>query len=526
MEYIGQARNRRLVQRFLNLPCQFVLPAQLSAEKFVTQLSLHVDSCLVAREQASKTFYDSFDWRLYSQNLLCEYTTSKANKLCLLTDFAKNKRLAAVNVDTMPVFWEQFPQQKTRTLLAPILEMRALLPLLTVNCQIFQLNVVNKDEKTVLRIVIEEYADSVNGRVFLQPIKGYDKVFASIGELLSSQLLLQATDASVFLEILAQQGRQANDYPVKSAVTILPEMPADIAIKSIYSHLLATIKCNEQGVVAATDSEFLHDFRVAVRKTRSGLSQLKGVLPAETNTRFSEFFAWLGQVTSVTRDFDVYLLNFAPYKNSLPITIRDDLNPLYDFLVSKQQAAQSVLANHLQSANYLDGLQAWEQFLQEDASDYLDTLDDRITVKSLADKCIWKVYKRVLSQGTAINGQSPPEALHDLRKTCKKLRYLMEFFASIYPKAELKQLLGYLKSVQEVLGDFQDYQVQEDHLQQFGEEMLQAAIAINTFLAMGVLIQYLGNEKAKARDDFHAVFLAFAQPENRDVFKRLFASKP
>ena len=56
-------------------------------------------------------------------------------------------------------------------------------------------------------------------------------------------------------------------------------MRADIAAKYIFSHLLKTMKDNEPGTIADTDSEFLHDFRVAVRRTRAGLSQLKGVLP-------------------------------------------------------------------------------------------------------------------------------------------------------------------------------------------------------------------------------------------------------
>ena len=61
-------------------------------------------------------------------------------------------------------------------------------------------------------------------------------------------------------------------------------MRADIASKFIYSHLLKAIKDNEQGTIADTDSEFLHDFRVAVRRTRTGLSQLKVVLPDNIST--------------------------------------------------------------------------------------------------------------------------------------------------------------------------------------------------------------------------------------------------
>ena len=37
------------------------------------------------------------------------------------------------------------------------------------------------------------------------------------------------------------------------------------------------------------------------------------------------------------------------------------------------------------------------------------------------------------SMGAAIDDDSPPEALHDLRKKGKELRYLLEFFAGLFP---------------------------------------------------------------------------------------------
>ena len=43
------------------------------------------------------------------------------------------------------------------------------------------------------------------------------------------------------------------------------------------------------------------------------------------------------------------------------------------------------------------------------------------------------VYRRMVKAGRAIDDASPPEALHDLRKTGKELRYLLEFFAGLYP---------------------------------------------------------------------------------------------
>ena len=62
----------------------------------------------------------------------------------------------------------------------------------------------------------------------------------------------------------------------------------------IYQTLLDSINRNIPGVLADWDTEFLHDLRVAVRRTRSGLSLVKKVLPGEIVARFKRDFGLLG----------------------------------------------------------------------------------------------------------------------------------------------------------------------------------------------------------------------------------------
>ena len=62
---------------------------------------------------------------------------------------------------------------------------------------------------------------------------------------------------------------------------------------SVLLHLLSAMRANEEGTLRDLDTEFLHDFRVAVRRTRSALSQIKDVLPAEIEERYRAEFGWL-----------------------------------------------------------------------------------------------------------------------------------------------------------------------------------------------------------------------------------------
>jgi len=51
------------------------------------------------------------------------------------------------------------------------------------------------------------------------------------------------------------------------------------------------------------------------------------------------------------------------------------------------------------------------------------------------------------------------EKLHEPGKTCKKLRYLMEFFQGLYPVTKIGELILVLKGLQDKLGAFNDLYV-------------------------------------------------------------------
>ena len=516
-------RHKAYHAQVVNMPLQFDFPVGLTAEKFIAKLSDKACTQLVSRQYSLKTYYDSFDWRLYSNGLTCEFNRSKSASTLVLKNLNNNLIVAGTDIKEVPVFSHQFQSHEISSVLGPVLEMRALLPVCTLDYEFYNLNIINNNQKTVLRLSLEEH-DLFNSRVTLQVIKGYDRAAECIIETITTKLGLTPTHKPLLLSVLKLQGLKPSNYAYKLNINLDTDMHADIACKYIYSHLLKAIKDNEQGTIADTDSEFLHDFRVAVRRTRAGLSQLNDILPDKVSAYYAEFFSWLGQSTSFTRDLDVYLLNFASFKSSLPAAIRDDLNPLYDFLLAKQQKAHEELAKNLRSSKYLATLSEWEQYLKEQIPLKPLEPDAKLTIKQLAGRRLWKNYKRILQQGDAITDESPAEALHELRKSCKKLRYLMEFFQSFYPGNQIKHFIKNLKGLQEVFGNFQDLSVQQYTLKQFSEEMLNNHIHANTLLATGVLIQNLDSLRANVRKDFSAKFATFKHNENQSAFKSLLVS--
>jgi uncharacterized protein YihD (DUF1040 family) len=332
---------------------QLELPSFLSVGTFLAQLAEKRTVAMLSHITVRKTYYDSFDWRLYSGNLICELNQSKTVCELRLLDLSTESIIAMIESKIPYQTPDEFKSAIISKLISPLLEMRALLPVISHSYTNNKFNILNKDEKIVLRLTIESY-DEITGRVFLQSVKGYDRFLAKVTKDLVEMGLTEPTE-TVLVKLLKPIGRKPNDYSSKLNIEFDPEMHCDDAVKQLYLYLLKAIKTTEPGVIDDIDSEFLHDFRVALRRTRSGLSQLKQVLPEADTAPFISFFKWLGQITNQTRDLDVYLLKFENYKKKLPITIRDDLNPLYDFFMQKNKPHKNRWRCSLSLLNILKG---------------------------------------------------------------------------------------------------------------------------------------------------------------------------
>jgi len=161
---------------------QFDFPTSLTAEKFIAKLSDKASVQLVSRQYSLKTYYDSFDWRLYTNGISCEFNRSKTASTLLLRNLDDDLVIASVETGEAPMFSQQLPSEEIRHILTPLLEMRALSPVCNLDYEIYNLNIINNDEKTVLRLTLEEH-ELFNNRITLQPIKGYDKAAEQIIEI-------------------------------------------------------------------------------------------------------------------------------------------------------------------------------------------------------------------------------------------------------------------------------------------------------------------------------------------------------
>ena len=123
----------------------------------------------------------------------------------------------------------------------------------------------------------------------------------------------------------------------------------------------------------------------------------------------------------------------------LPGFLRDDIDPLFELLRQKRTTALQEVIKGLNSEKTGQILEEWETFLNEPSGDAATAPNAGRPIIDLASERIYKRYRRIVKSGKRCLTDSEDEMLHALRIECKKLRYLLEFFASLFPAKETNQ---------------------------------------------------------------------------------------
>ena len=283
--------------------------------------------------------------------------------------------------------------------------------------------------------------------------------------------------------------------------------PAFDAVRRVLLNLADTIDANLAGTIDDTDPEFLHELRVAVRRTRSVLAQTKGVLPDDLRDTYRDAFGWLGTLTSPARDLDVQMLEWDDQVAPLPDGAAEALRPVRAQVERRRKAAHRTLAKGLQSARFATLMHDWRAWLTEPQE---APPDGQQPIGPTIARRIAKAQRRLIDHGRAITPESPPEHLHDLRKDAKKLRYLIECFGSLLPAKPRKAFVRRLKDLQDNLGQHQDAEVHVAHLHELAAQLnSRKSVDTDALLAMGQLTARLDQRRLDERAAFAERFAAY-----------------
>ena len=492
------------------------------------------------------TWLDTFDWRLYRAGLMLELDQARRGGRLLLRS-ADGTPQAEQPVTGWPPRRPalDLPPGPVRDRIMVLISPRALLPIVRAVSTASVARLLNADGKTVARLVADHITVTAVApgpagptaagttaelplRLAITEVRGYPGQARRASALLAGVPGVSRASQSVFTAALAALGRHPAGYTSGVDAEITASMPAPVAVARLLLRLLDTLEQNVDGVLRDIDTEFLHDLRVAVRRTRSAIKLLGGVLPADLDRHYGAEFKWLGDLTTPTRDLDVHLLGFAPMTAQLVAASPADLEPFRAFLLRRRAREFRRLAAALRGPRFRAITDDWRKALLEIRDAGVPGKRRRPpTAAELALSTTGRAFRRIVAHGAAITAESPPESLHDLRKRAKELRYLLEFFAPLHDPVAYRKVVGELKSLQDCLGDFQDSQVQREEIHALADAMLaERAAPAATLLAMGEIAAKLTLSQAEARADFARRFARFAGPAGQERIRVLLEDRP
>jgi CHAD domain-containing protein len=203
--------------------------------------------------------------------------------------------------------------------------------------------------------------------------------------------------------------------------------------------------------VKNSNEKNIHDIRTSLRRFNAAFLVLpkryrkKGCLLSDYNQLGNKFF----QVNSEIRDMDIIHEKLNGYAQT------DQRNIVIDLLKKNRQS-------------HLDGAKTIALSLKNmNSNKILDKMD--ITEKEL-QKRYNKLFFRLVSKIETnflivITNSSKIKELHELRKDCKKLKYLLELLVKDNNKNNtLIRLIKTLQNIQDILGSIRDYDISIDYL--------------------------------------------------------------
>jgi CHAD domain-containing protein len=498
-------------------------PASAALDVLAQSFRVATERGVAGSGNRQRTWLDTFDWRLNRAGLVLEYERTERGSRLLLSrdDLPLAEQPVTGWQPRRPRLAEDLPAGPVRDQIFKLVSPRALLPVAWAASTVSTTRLLNADGKTVARLIVDRSTASRDGvsvqlppRLAIAEVRGYPGQARRAVRLLAGVPGVSPASQSVFATALRALGHHPGDYSGGVDAEITADMPASVAVATVLLRLLDTLELNVDGVLRDIDTEFLHDLRVSVRRTRSAIKLLGGVLPDGLAGAYAAEFKWLGDLTTPTRDLDVHLLGFGAMAEHLVAASAADLEPFRAYLLRRRAGEFRRLAAGLRSARFKGITDHWRKALVEvrDAGRPRKRLREP-TAAELAISTTGRAFRKIVAKGGAITQDSPPESLHDLRKRAKELRYLLEFFAPLHDPVAYKKVVGDLKQLQDCLGEFQDSQVQRGEIHELADAMLaEHAAPAATLLAMGEIVANLAISQAEAREDFSLRFAKFAGP--------------
>lgn len=496
---------------------RLALPGNIGPEQLRGEWNVEIHQ----QESRTLVFWDTFEWGLWFGGHVL-YSCGDVYYLCARDAGWPGAVLHEEQAGSERRFWGEFTTTPMRSALEGMLGLRGLAKVVAGTFRLRQSELRNAMGKIVCRlewssVSAEKQEEALLHSCRVLPLLGYEAEAARVVEYLTGHGATTSGDGPLEA-LLRHAGREPQKYTLRPTFGLNMETPAREAVGRIVRAMLAIAIRNIPGILDDLDTEFLHDYRICLRKIRSVLSLVKDVYPPEGTRRMRKILGDLARQTNRLRDLDVYLLAREEYLGLLPPELRPPLKGMFeDFAAERAVEVRRTITTMRSQANHRL-LRKMEAFFSGETGHKPSPAAD-LPVGPLVFRCIIKRYRKIRKIAAGIGAETPDEVVHQLRIECKKLRYLMEFFSELIPRDEGAALQKLLRRLQGRLGEFNDASVQQKSLLDYREQKKSGA---DIALGLGGLVSILYHRQQQSRNLILQSLEEFCGDATAATFKHTF----
>lgn len=257
-------------------------------------------------------------------------------------------------------------------------------------------------------------------------------------------------------------GEPAAVRPVKARLVDLTGVRTQrAALFALSGDITAQWLGNEGGVLDRDDPEFVHQMRVALRRLRTLMRFFPLFADRQWQDTLGVDLRWLAALLGTVRDWDVFTTESLP-----ALTAADgggaDWNGTLDAARAQSMAARVELRQALHSARYARLTLGWLEWLSALALPPAEG-GDAPSLRRHATKRVRRLFGDLYASPSLTSLDTA--ARHQVRIDAKRLRYALEFFASLASRRTRTETVKTLTRVQSVLGEANDTMVALHHLE-------------------------------------------------------------
>lgn len=251
---------------------------------------------------------------------------------------------------------------------------------------------------------------------------------------------------------------------------------ATVAEKTLRQRLLAVWTILPRACETAGDPEQVHQLRVATRRALAALKAFDELLPTKRRAWFEKQLRRLRRAAGEARDLDVLTSRLA--------------HDLQGGSARASQAATSSAAGRKARGRLVAMLSRqrvvsrepirdrYERLLEADWTKRTERLLERLGQHSTARRRLtFAAYARRRFRpivghffATADQRMRTAEELHAFRIEGKKIRYILEIFATVFPERVRARCYAALEQLQETLGSFTDHAAAADRFRRWSRD--------------------------------------------------------